>query len=174
MRGTDLYGNFIKVEGMQNIPSGANLNDYKAFGTYRCTSNNTAAGLSNSPTNLSFALVVMDILGTSGTATQWIVNYLGKMYMRSYRSGSWTNWASVTGDKQNVTRQVTATIAPNGSAAISAPTVSGYSFVAWIGVATIGWVGVCYAEGPTSASTNVWNTTSGSGTVRATALYSLN
>ena len=74
-------------------------------------------------------------------------------------------------------REVTATIskAVNSSVAISAPSVTDYDFVGWIGVATYGWIASVYI-GNNNASTNVYvaanaGTTTGTGTVRAYALY---
>ena len=61
-------------------------------------------------------------------------------------------------------------------ASISAPAVDGYTFVAWIGCATDGWVASTYISEMNSAATWVWvsanqSDTTGSGTVRCFALY---
>lgn len=58
--------------------------------------------------------------------------------------------------------------------AITAPTVSGYTFVCWVATATSGWVASTYVANPTAASTDIWNTTTngtGNGNVNAYALY---
>lgn len=64
--------------------------------------------------------------------------------------------------------------ASGSSVAISAPTVSGYSFLCWISSATSGWVGATYVQNITSANTNIWVAApnlSGTGDVIAFALY---
>ena len=74
-----------------------------------------------------------------------------------------------------VTRSVTVTHSGNPLAAeITAPDVSGYTFVCWTGVATQGNVGTPYIESPDSATTNVWDAAKTPGaTIYATALYRL-
>lgn len=79
----------------------------------------------------------------------------------------------------NIARLVSATInrAYGGYVSITAPTISGYTFVCWAAVATDGWVGSCYVENPLAVTTNIWNASTGqggSGLVHATALYRLN
>ena len=75
------------------------------------------------------------------------------------------------------TRQFNVSISKEGrkSASITAPTVSGYTFLCWLQPATNGWVSSVYTENPTSASTNIWHgegyLTTGTGMVRCTALY---
>ena len=63
-------------------------------------------------------------------------------------------------------------------AAISAPSVSGYTFVCWFSTATVGWVSGTYIEDPTMQDTKVWvdhnSYTSGTGTVKCYALYMKN
>ena len=64
--------------------------------------------------------------------------------------------------------------ASGSSVAISAPTVSGYSFLCWISSATSGWVGATYVQNITSQNTNIWVAApngSGTGNVIAFALY---
>lgn len=58
---------------------------------------------------------------------------------------------------------------------IVAPTVSGYQFVAWVALATDGYVGAAYAQDPISATTNVWDSRSGGTgcTIHAYALYQI-
>ena len=69
--------------------------------------------------------------------------------------------------------------APGSSASISAPSVSGYTFVCWFHASTSGWVSATYIENPTSASTNIWvgynnYTGSNTGNVNCFALYMRN
>ena len=56
---------------------------------------------------------------------------------------------------------------------ITAPTVSGYTFVLWAAFATDGYVGAAYAQDPTSPTTNVWDNYNGytGCTIHAYALY---
>ena len=62
-----------------------------------------------------------------------------------------------TAGSQPIVRSVRATLPANtAKVAITAPTVSGYSFVCWIGVATNGWVGDPYVQNQGASSTNVW------------------
>ena len=44
----------------------------------------------------------------------------------------------------------------SGSAEITAPTISGYTFVCWFGVASQGWVGSLYAEHYDQPTTKFW------------------
>ena len=74
-------------------------------------------------------------------------------------------------------REITATIskAVGSSVSISAPTVTGYTFVGWLNLSTYGWIGSVYMGNNNASSTvyvsgNSGNTT-GTGTVRAYALY---
>lgn len=62
------------------------------------------------------------------------------------------------------------------SATITAPSKSGYTFVAWVSVATSGWYGNVYAENSANASTKVYVNNVGTlnnnqGGFVATALY---
>lgn len=61
--------------------------------------------------------------------------------------------------------------------AITAPSVSGYNFVCWIGVASHNFVRSCYIDTPDSVTANIWFTQStmdiveDSNRVTAYALY---
>ena len=72
-----------------------------------------------------------------------------------------------------VTRQVTVTKNNSSDLActVTAPAVSGYSFAAWVGVATIGDVGTPYIEKATTTTTNVWDRARKGAKIVATALY---
>ena len=66
--------------------------------------------------------------------------------------------------------------AENAAIAITAPNVSEYSFVCWIGVASQGFVKGCYIDTPNSPTATIWfaNTTVDIGddtSVNAYALY---
>lgn len=58
---------------------------------------------------------------------------------------------------------------------VTAPGVDGYKFVIWAVYAISGWIGACYFEYPTNASTAVWcaaDKSSGlDGVVKCYALY---
>lgn len=74
----------------------------------------------------------------------------------------------------NVTGTITRTSGTNK--AITAPTESGYKFVAWVNAVTTGWIGVLNIEQATSTNTNLWVTNVGSlngqqGGFAVTALY---
>jgi hypothetical protein len=72
-------------------------------------------------------------------------------------------------------QQWTKSVAKNGgSAAVAASALDGYQFVCWLQPATSGWVGACYMENPSAASTNVWSAyvnQTGTGNVICRALY---
>ncbi len=75
------------------------------------------------------------------------------------------------------TREVTATIskAVNSTVSITAPTVADYTFVGWLNIQTYGWIASVYV-GSNTATATVYvsgnsGTTTGTGTVRAYALY---
>ena len=61
---------------------------------------------------------------------------------------------------------------------VTAPAVDGYRFVLWAAYATSGWMGACYFENPTNASTAVWYSADKlstlDGTVKCYALYAKN
>lgn len=57
---------------------------------------------------------------------------------------------------------------------ISAPSITGFTFVAWVAVDTVGWIGSCYVTSPISTAARIFNATTGqtgTGEVYATALY---
>ena len=72
-----------------------------------------------------------------------------------------------------VAGSVTASYASHTS--MTAPSISGYTFVGWGAVATVGWVGSVYPSAPQSQTSDFWvasaNTSSGAGTINALAIY---
>ena len=69
---------------------------------------------------------------------------------------------------------MTRTVGSN--AQIVAPTVSGYTFLVWLNVATSGWIGAVEIEDPRNSTTRVWaasmSTAPGTqGNIMAFALY---
>lgn len=85
---------------------------------------------------------------------------------------------SVAGCVTARTVTVTVNVARTSHASVTAPPVSGYTFVCWTHCATDGWVGQCYMQVPTSATSYVWvsysASTSGTGKVVCCALYRKN
>lgn len=79
--------------------------------------------------------------------------------------------------KAFTTRLATVTVgkAFGSHVSLSAPSVSGYTFLCWVGSTTTGWVGGTYIESMNSASTRIWvcasTESSGTGDVNAWALY---
>lgn len=167
---------FVLTQGMTAIPANADLNDYKAVGTYNVTTSATAATIVNRPIGIAFKMVVDKTLGGSNV-TQTLTTYQGDTYIRSYQNwdSTWTAWTKV--GKRVTTSVVSITIGKvfGSYASLSAPTMTGYSFVTWLGTATSGWVAGTYIESMNSANTRVWVDTStessGTGTVNAWALY---
>lgn len=167
---------FVRTADMTDIPANSDLNNYKTAGTYHCTVNADVATIANCPAGVAFQLVVKYIVG-SESPTQEVTSYEGDKYTRTYRSwtSSWTAWTRV--GKTFATRLATVTVGKvfGSYASLSAPSVSGYTFLCWVGSATTGWVGGTYIESMNSASTRIWvsasTESSGTGSVNAWALY---
>ena len=87
-------------------------------------------------------------------------------------------WESVSSYLTTARYSVTVNRTPGSSASITAPSVSGYSFVCWLGGSTNGWVSAVYVEYPDNANSKVWvaynNYTNGTGAVNCFALYKKN
>lgn len=169
-------GRFERTADMTDIPANSDLNNYKTAGTYHCTANADVATIANCPTGEAFQLVVKYTID-SASPTQEVTSFEGDKYIRTYRSwtSSWTDWTRV--GKTFVVRSTTVSVnkAQGSSASITAPSVSGYTFLHWIDSATTGWIGGTYIENVSASSTNIWvsssTTSSGTGSVNAWALY---
>lgn len=167
---------FERLQGMKEIPANANLDNYKAVGTYHCSANATVTTLSNCPVTDAFKLTVSNVV-SSASPTQEITSYLGDAFVRTYQNwtSTWSSWHRV--GKRITTSVVSITIGKvfGSYASLSAPSMTGYSFVTWLGTATSGWIAGTYIESMNSANTRVWVDTStesgGTGTVYAWALY---
>lgn len=167
---------FVRTADMTDIPANSDLNNYKTAGTYHCTANADVATIANCPASVAFQLVVNYTVG-SASPTQEVTSYEGDKYIRTYKSltSSWTDWTRV--GKAFTTIVATVTVGKNfgSNVSLSAPSVSGYTFLCWVGSATVGWVGGTYIESMNSASTKVWvcasTESSGTGDVNAWALY---
>ena len=77
-----------------------------------------------------------------------------------------------------LTRTVNASIgvAYANKTTVTAPSVSGYTFLTWIAAVSIGWVGNLYFSSPSTNSTDVWSanygsTVQGTGNIVCYALY---
>lgn len=90
----------------EEIPAGADLNDYKTIGNYRIESNANAQRISNYPyPDAAFAgrLVVRydcnDMTPSWGQLTQEYTDNLGRVYYRVYgkSSSTWTDWVCTGG-----------------------------------------------------------------------------
>ncbi|MBQ1296915.1 MAG: hypothetical protein IIY21_22915 [Clostridiales bacterium] len=167
---------FVRTADMTDIPANSDLNNYKTAGTYHCTANADVATIANCPASVAFQLVVNYTVG-SVSPTQEVTSYEGDKYIRTYRSwtSSWGAWTRV--GKTFTTRVATVTVGKvfGSYVSLSAPSVSGYTFLCWVGSATTGWVGGTYIESMNSASTRIWvcasTESSGTGNVNAWALY---
>lgn len=96
--------NYVYGSAANTIPENADLNSYTAPGSYRCTSNATAATLTNCPVQNGFRMEVMSTIASAATGYQiqtiYPNNDLGKFYMRrrgSASSGTWSNWFEFAG-----------------------------------------------------------------------------
>lgn len=167
---------FVRTADMTDIPANSDLNNYKTAGTYHCTTNADVTTIANCPASVAFQLVVNYTLGSS-SPTQEVTSYEGDKYIRTYRSwtSSWGAWTRV--GKTFVVRSTSVSVnkAQGSSASLTAPSVSGYTFLHWIDSATTGWIGGTYIEDVSTSSTKIWvsssTTSSGTGSVNAWALY---
>ena len=118
----------------------------------------------------------------------FIANYINSFATKIERNTNNTNdtwvpvWNGTTLQHRVIprniieTRQVTVNIgrAYASSVLITAPDITGFTFVAWVEVETVGWVGSCYATSATGKTAKIFNAStgqSGTGRVDATALY---
>lgn len=83
---------------IQEIPTGANLNNYTTPGTYRCPNGTTSQSLSNCPAgNVGFKLVVECTSGGERYRQTIYANRLsGDLTYIRHNNGSWGNWYTVT------------------------------------------------------------------------------
>lgn len=107
---TNLYG-IVGFDGQlvyslnlanEQIPEGADLNDYIMAGTYYCSGTSIATTIANSPTNLNYKLIVEFI--TSGFIHQRVISRAGNVWYRTYTISSekWGEWAC--GSLDNITK----------------------------------------------------------------------
>lgn len=107
---TRLYG-FVGYDGQlvhslnlanEQIPEGADLNEYIMAGTYYCSGTAIATTIANSPTNLNYKLIVEFI--TSAFINQTVISRAGNVWYRTYTisSDTWGEWAC--GSLDNITK----------------------------------------------------------------------
>lgn len=86
----------------ENIPEGADLNEYIMAGTYYCSGTAIATTIANSPTNLNYKLIVEFI--TSGFIHQTVISRAGNKWYRTYTISTekWGAW--VCGSLDNITK----------------------------------------------------------------------
>ena len=107
---TKLYG-FVGFDGQlvhslnlanEQIPEGADLNEYIMAGTYYCSGTGIATSIANSPTNLNYKLIVEFI--TSGFIHQTVISRAGNRWYRTYTisNETWSEWAC--GSLDNITK----------------------------------------------------------------------
>lgn len=137
-----------------------------------------------SPAEAFLASEVPNIYGViritkSNNISRTVIEFLGKedangdyrMYLNSSNAptGTWLR------NGRPYAQTVDATIAAGStSTTVTAPAVTGRTFLCWLAVATIGWQGAAYCASPVSALSNVFTssgTSASDRTVRCTALY---
>ena len=86
----------------EQIPEGADLNDYIMAGTYYCSGTSIATTIANSPTNLNYKLIVEFI--TAGFIHQRVISRAGNVWYRTYTisTETWGAWAC--GSLDNITK----------------------------------------------------------------------
>lgn len=86
----------------EQIPEGADLNEYVMAGTYYCSGTAIANTIANSPTNLNYKLIVEFI--TSGFINQTVISRAGNVWYRTYTisNDTWGKWAC--GSLDNITK----------------------------------------------------------------------
>lgn len=101
--GTSMSGTQIRQNGGE-IPSSANLNDYRTQGTYCQNSNSQTSASQNYPENLAGILIVADDMYGNGLHTTQIYDIYNSqnIYSRTYYNGSWTAWRNLAQDTDTV------------------------------------------------------------------------
>lgn len=107
---SNLYG-FVGFDGQlvyslnlanEQIPEGADLNDYIMAGTYYCSGTSIATTIANSPTVYNYKLAVEFI--TAGFIQQTVFDRMGHKWTRCYTisSETWGGW--VGGSMTNIVK----------------------------------------------------------------------
>lgn len=74
-----------------SIPSGTNLNDLTAFGTYYIADDTIAGGLTNLPLTYCGKILVSDN-GNNGIVQFYFPNHSPRFFQRLYWSNAWSGW----------------------------------------------------------------------------------
>lgn len=98
----------------EQIPEGANLNDYISMGTYYCSGTSVATTIVNSPTTYNYKLIVEFI--TAAFIQQTVIDRAGRRWQRSYTisTETWGDW--VCGSLNNIS---SVTINDNGELVVT-------------------------------------------------------
>lgn len=107
----DRFNGFIGYDGQlmyslnlanEQIPEGADLNEYIMAGTYYCSGTSIATKIANSPTVYNYKLIVEFI--TAGFIQQTVLDRMGHKWTRCYTisSETWGDW--VCGSLGNITK----------------------------------------------------------------------
>ena len=84
----------VKNHAYADIPSNSNLNSYTDPGWYRCTSNATAATITNSPTDNAFVMIVNTHAGTNQIVIEYMTSAF-HIWTRNYFDNTWGSWAEI-------------------------------------------------------------------------------
>ena len=84
----------VKNHAHTDIPSNSNLNSYTDPGWYRCTSNATAATITNSPTDNAFVMIVNTHAGTNQIVIEYMTSAF-HIWTRNYFDNTWGSWAEI-------------------------------------------------------------------------------
>ena len=84
----------VKNHTYTDIPSNSNLNSYTDPGWYRCTSNATAATITNSPTDNAFVMIVNAHAGTNQIVIEYMTSAF-HIWTRNYFDNTWGSWAEI-------------------------------------------------------------------------------
>ena len=82
-----------EINGLSQIPSSSDLNDYRTAGTYIVFTASIAKTISNIPENYSGRLIVMSTSATAIVSQIFITN-TNNVYTRIFSNG-WTDWAKL-------------------------------------------------------------------------------
>ena len=86
----------------EQIPEGADLNEYIMAGTYYCSGTGIASSIANSPTSLNYKLIVEFI--TSGFIHQTVISRAGNVWYRTYTISNETWGAWTCGSLDNMSK----------------------------------------------------------------------
>ena len=96
-----------------------NLNSFTDPGWYYCSTNATAATLTNSPTDTAFTMFVSQHAGINQLLIEYMANAAPHVFMRNYYADTWGSWYEIyhTGQKPTASEIGAAASSHNHSAA---------------------------------------------------------